>query len=165
MEKPEIVRKIIDKRGVYFNIRESRLDYMFHRNLIDEQQYIAGSRYRRLCETAQFGGRAASFEPKVDNADTNSFESKLGAIFHLVAISRDLGEFRTNILKLFCYENYSIIELSNKLNLSKRKTSNNIQDSLTELAIFFGLIKQHNTIKGRGVKKVEIKKILNVDSK
>ena len=165
MEKPEIVRKIIDKRGVYFNIRESRLDYMFHRNLSDEQQYIAGSRYRRLCETAQFGGRAASFEPKVDNADTNSFESKLGAIFHLVAISRDLGEFRTNILKLFCYENYSIIELSNKLNLSKRKTSNNIQDSLTELAIFFGLIKQHNTIRGRGVKKVEIKKILNVDSK
>ena len=165
MEKPEIVRKIIDKRGVYFNIRESRLDYMFHRGNISEHQYTAGSKYRRLCEVAQFGGRAASFEPKVDNADTNSFDSKLGAIFYLVSISRDLGEFRTNILKLFCYENYSIIELSKKLNLSNRRTSNNIQDCLTELAIYFGLIKQHNTIKGRGVKKMEIKKILNVDSK
>jgi hypothetical protein len=165
MEKPEIVRKIIDKRGVYFNIRESRLDYMFHRGNISEHQYVAGSKYRRLCETAQFGGRAASLEPKVDNADTNSFESKLGAIFYLVAISRDLGNFRTNVLKLFCYENYSIKELCKKLNLSNRKTSNSIQDSLTELAIFFGLIKQHNTIKGRGVKKMEIKKILDVDSK
>jgi hypothetical protein len=55
--------------------------------------------------------------------------------------------------------------LCKKLNLSNRKASNSIQDSLTELAIFFGLIKQHNTIKGRGVKKVEIKKILDVDSK
>ena len=165
MEKPEIVRKIIDKRGVNFNIRESRLDYMFHRDLIDEHQYTAGSKYRRLCEVAQFGGRAASFEPKVDNADTNSFDSKLGAIFYLVSISRDLGEFRTNILKLFCYENYSIVELSKKLNLSNRRTSNNIQDCLTELAIYFGLIKQHNTIKGRGVKKMEVKKILDVDSK
>lgn len=165
MEKPEIVRKIIDKRGVNFNIRESRLDYMFHRGNIDEHQYAAGSKYRRLCEIAQFGGRAASFEPKVDNADTNSFESKLGAIFHLVAISRDLGQDRINTLKLFCYENYSIVELCKKLNISKRKCSNKIQDSLTELAIFFGLIKQHNTIKGRGVKKVEIKKILNVGSK
>lgn len=165
MEKPEIVRKIIDKRGVNFNIRESRLDYMFHRGNIDEHQYASGSKYRRLCEIAQFGGRAASFEPKVDNADTNSFESKLGAIFHLVAVARDLGSFRTNVLKLFCYENYSITELCKKLHLTNRKASFAVQDSLTELAIFFGLIKQHNTIRGRGVKKVEIKKILDVDSK
>lgn len=165
MEKPEIIRKIIDKRGVYFNIRESRLDYMYHRGNISEHQYVAGSKYRKLCEVAQFGGRAASFEPKVDNADTNSFDSKLGAIFYLVAIARDLGEDRTNTLKLFCYENYGIVEISKKLNISNRKASNKVQDCLTELAIFFGLIKQHNTIRGRGVKKMEIKKILNVDSK
>jgi hypothetical protein len=165
MEKPEIVRKIIDKRGVNFNIRESRLDYMFHRGNISDHQYNAGSKYRRLCEIAQFGGRAASFEPKVDNADTNSFDNKLGAIFSLVAIARDLGEYRVKFLKLFCYENYSIKEISNKEHLSNRKTSNAIQDCLSELAIFFGLIKQHNTIRGKGVKKVEIKKILNVDSK
>lgn len=165
MGKPEIVKKIIDKRGVFFNIRESRLDYMFHRGNISEHQYVAGSRYRRLCEVAQFGGKAASLEPKVDNADINIFDSKLSAIFSLVAIARDLGEDRIKFLKLFCYENYSIKEICIKINISNRKASNGVQDSLTELAIFFGLIKQHNTIRGRGVKKVEIKKILNVGSK
>ena len=52
IEKPEVSTKVIDKKTLWFNIRESRLMYMFHRNLITMNEYESGSRYRRMCEIA-----------------------------------------------------------------------------------------------------------------
>jgi len=34
IEKPELISTIIDKKKVWYNIRESRLSYMLHRKLI-----------------------------------------------------------------------------------------------------------------------------------
>ena len=55
IEKPEVTTKVIDKKTLWFNIRESRLMYMFHRNLITMNEYESGSRYRRMCEIATLG--------------------------------------------------------------------------------------------------------------
>ena len=50
IEKPELISTIIDKKKVWYNIRESRLSYMLHRKLISVNKYEAGSRYRRHWE-------------------------------------------------------------------------------------------------------------------
>ena len=34
IEKPEVSTKVVDKKTLWFNIRESRLMYMFHRILL-----------------------------------------------------------------------------------------------------------------------------------
>ena len=41
MDKLELVPKVFDKKTVMKNVRESRLDYMFHRQLISEPEFIA----------------------------------------------------------------------------------------------------------------------------
>tara|TARA_B100000900_G_scaffold154747_1_gene131425 strand:- start:1050 stop:1202 length:153 start_codon:yes stop_codon:yes gene_type:complete len=50
------------------------------------------------------------------------------------------------------------------MSLTERKASNLVHDALRSLAIYFGYIKVRNTIKGQGVKKVEVKKIPTVGS-
>jgi hypothetical protein len=148
MEKPELHPKIFDKRTVMKNVRESRLDYMFHRMLI--------SRYRRLCEVSQLGGRAATYEPKGGRTD-NVMDSKLGAFFTLSNIAKDIPETLIDVLKYFCYQNYSILEISNLIHVKERKASNLVHEGLWRLCIFFGYTKVRNTIRGQGVKqKVEI---------
>ena len=147
MDKLELVAKQFDKKTVMKNVRESRLDYMFHRQLITESEFVAGSRYRRLCEISQLGGRASSYEPKLDYG------------------SEELLPQFIIILKYFCYQNYSITEISKCMNLTERKASNLVHDALRSLAIYFGYVKVRNTIKGQGVKKkLEVKKIPTMDS-
>ena len=159
MDKLELVPKQFDKKTVMKNVRESRLDYMFHRQLITESEFIAGSRYRRLCEISQLGGRASSYEPKLDYGSEGVMDSKIGAFSILAKISEELLPQFIIILKYFCYQNYSIT-----LNLTERKASNLVHDALRSLAIYFGYVKVRNTIKGQGVKKVEVKKIPTVGS-
>tara|TARA_R110000744_G_scaffold21632_6_gene55885 strand:- start:776 stop:1249 length:474 start_codon:yes stop_codon:yes gene_type:complete len=157
MEKPELHPKIFDKRTVMKNVRESRLDYMFHRMLISESEFIAGSRYRRLCEVSQLGGRAATYEPKTSGGSDNVMDSKLGAFFTLTNIAKDIPETLVDVLKYFCYQNYSILEISNLIHVKERKASNLVHEGLWRLCIFFGYTKVRNTIRGQGVKqKVEI---------
>ena len=59
MDKLELVPKVFDKKTVMKHVRESRLDYMFHRQHISASECIAGSRYRRLCEVSQLRGSAS----------------------------------------------------------------------------------------------------------
>ena len=68
IEKPEVSTKVIDKKTLWFNIRESRLMFMFHRNLITMNEYEAGSRYRRMCEIATLGSGSSMQNVKIDGS-------------------------------------------------------------------------------------------------
>lgn len=164
MDKLELVPKVFDKKTVMKNVRESRLDYMFHRQLISESEFIAGSRYRRLCEVSQLGGRASTYMPRLDFGSNTVMDSKIGAFSLLAEISKELESQFIIVLKYFCYQNFGITEMSKLLHLSQRKTSNLLHEALRSLAIYFGYVKVRNTIKGQGAKKMEIKKISTMDS-
>jgi len=69
IEKPEVSTKVIDKKTLWFNIRESRLMYMLHRNLITSSEYEAGSRYRRMCEIATLGSGSSMQDVRIDGAN------------------------------------------------------------------------------------------------
>ena len=165
MDKLELVPKQFDKKTVMKNVRESRLDYMFHRQLISEPEFIAGSRYRRLCELSQLGGRASNYEPRLDYGSEGIMDSKIGAFSILAKISEELLPQFIIILKYFCYQNYSITEISKCMHMSERKASNLVHDALRSLAVYFGYVKVRNTIKGQGVKKkLEVKEVPTMDS-
>ena len=164
MDKLELVPKVFDKKTVMKNVRESRLDYMFHRQLISESEFIAGSRYRRLCEVSQLGGRASTYMPRLDFGSNTVMDSKIGAFSLLAEISKELESQFIIVLKYFCYQNFGITEMSKLLHLSQRKTSNLLHEALRSLAVYFGYVKVRNTIKGQGAKKMEIKKVSTMDS-
>ena len=103
IEKPEVATRAVDKKNLWFNIRESRLLYMFHRNLITMNEYEAGSRF-------------------------------------------------TSVMKLFCWQNFGIIEIANQLNITERKASNFVHEGLRALSIYYGFEKVRNTIRGQGTK-------------
>ena len=101
IEKPEVATRAVDKKTLWFNIRESRLLYMFHRNLITMNEYEAGSRYRRMCEIATLGSGSSMQDVKIDGAKPDIIVAKLGAIFELVRVSDEIGSHMTSIMKLF----------------------------------------------------------------
>ena len=152
IEKPEVTTKVIDKKTVWFNIRESRLMFMFHRNLITMNEYESGSRYRRMCEIATLGSGSSIKDVRIDGAKPDILLSKLGAIFELVRVSNEIGSRSTDIMKLFCWQNYGIIEIANQLNVTERKASNLVHDGLRALSIYYGYEKVRNTIRGQGTK-------------
>ncbi len=155
LSRPEVITRIVNKTCVLFNIRESRLEYMFHRKHISEAQYISGSRYRRLCEISQLGSGTSNMQPRIDGY-YDAMLSRIGALSELVKISQEVGPEAIQLLKFYCWENYSIKELSKLLHISKKKLSYRIQESLSRLAIYFGYIKVRNTIKGIGAKNQKI---------
>ena len=113
MDKLELVPKQFDKKTVMKNVRESRLNYMFHRQLISEPEFIAGSRYRRLCELSQLGGRASNYEPRLDYGSEGIMDSKIGAFSILAKISEELLPQFIIILVLLLPKLSSITEISN----------------------------------------------------
>ena len=151
-EKPEITARTIDKKSLWFNIRESRLLYMLHRNLITANQYEAGSRYRRMCEIATLGSGSSMKETRIDGSRPDIIVAKLGAIFELVRVSDEIGSYLASIMKLFCWQNYGIIEIASQLNMSERRASNQVHDGLRALSIYYGYEKVRNTIRGQGTK-------------
>ena len=152
IEKPEVATKTVDKKTLWFNIRESRLLYMFHRNLITMNEYEAGSRYRRMCEIATLGSGSSMQDVRIDGDKPDIIIAKLGAIFELVRVSDEIGFNLTSIMKLFCWQNYGIIEIANRLNITERKASNLVHDGLRALSIYYGFEKVKNTIRGQGTK-------------
>ena len=152
IEKPEVSTKVIDKKTLWFNIRESRLMFMFHRNLITMNEYEAGSRYRRMCEIATLGSGSSMQDVRIDGAKPDIIVAKLGAIFELVRVSDEIGSRITSIMKLFCWQNYGIIEIANQLNVSERKASELVHEGLRALSIYYGFEKVRNTIRGQGTK-------------
>lgn len=151
MQRPELITRIVEKKTVLYNIRESRLEYMFHRKHISEAQYISGSRYRRLCEISQLGSSVSKMEPRIDGYH-DAMISRVGALSELVKIAEEIGPESVYLLKFYCWQNYSILELSNLFKISKKKISYRLQEALSRLAIYFGYIKVRNTIKGIGAK-------------
>jgi len=152
IEKPEISTKTIDKKTLWFNIRESRLMFMFHRNLITHNEYESGSRYRRMCEIATLGSGSSIKDTRIDGAKPDIIVAKLGAIFELVRVSDEIGSHATSIMKLFCWQNYGIIEIANQLNITERRASNLVHEGLRALSIYYGYEKVRNTIRGQGTK-------------
>ena len=151
IEKPELISTIRDKKKIWLNIRESRLMYMFHRNLISVEEYEAGSRYRIACEL--MGGSSGNYlQERVDGKNTDFITSSLGAALSVKDCDDEIGPIHAECMKLFCWYNFGIIEIGNHLSLTERKASNRVHEGLSRLSIYYGYTKVRNTIKGQGTK-------------
>ena len=151
LEKPELITTIIDKKKVWLNIRESRLMYMYNRKLISMAEYEAGSRYRLMCEL-QGGGSRSTFQERVDGAGTDFMPMQIGAAIAIAEVDAELGEQNAKLMKLFCHENYGIIEIAHMLGKSERSTSFLIHEGLSRLSVYYGYTKVRHTIRRQGTK-------------
>jgi hypothetical protein len=151
LEKPELISTILEKKKVWLNIRESRLMYMFHRKLISIEEYEAGSRYRLMCEL-QGGGTGNVIKERIENNNTDFMSIQIGAALAVAEVDEEIGEHLAKIMKLFCWFNYGIIEIADRLGTSERKASNYVHEGLARLSVYYGYKKVRNTIKGQGTK-------------
>jgi len=151
IEKPEYIETIVDKKKVYLNIRESRLIYMFHRNLISWEEYEAGSRYRLMCEL-QSGMKDLSIKERVDGAGTDIMAMQMGAIFAVKEVDDSLTKQNSLVMKLFCVSNYGIIEIAEILGVTERTASQYVHEGLNALAVYYGYKKVRHTIRREGTK-------------
>ena len=151
IEKPEFISTIMEKKKVWLNIRESRLMYMFHRRLISWEEYEAGSRYRLMCEL-QGGGTNNTLKERIDGGSVDFMPMQIGAAIAIAEVDAELGEKNAKLMKLFCHENYGIIEIANMLNKSERNTSFLIHEGLARLAVYYGYKKVRHTIRRQGTK-------------
>ena len=151
LEKPELIETIIDKKKVWLNIRESRLLYMFHRRLVSWEEYEAGSRYRFMCEL-QAGNSGNALKERLDGCTTDFIPLQIGAALAVREVDEEIGEHLAKIMKLFCWFNYGIIEIADRLEISERKASNYVHEGLARLSVYYGYKKVRNTIKGQGTK-------------
>ena len=151
LEKPELISTIIDKKKVWLNIRESRLMYMYNRKLISMVEYEAGSRYRLMCEL-QDGGSSSTFKERVDGATVDFMPMQIGAAIAIAEVDAELGEDNARNMKLFCHENYGIIEIAHMLGKSERSTSFLIHEGLSRLSVYYGYTKVRHTIRRQGTK-------------
>ena len=151
IEKPELISTVMDKKKVWLNIRESRLMYMFHRKLISWEEYEAGSRYRLMCEL-QGGGTGNVLKERIDGGSIDFMPMQIGAAIAIAEVDAELGEKNAKLMKLFCYENYGIIEIAHMLNKSERNTSFIIHEGLSRLSVYYGYKKVRHTIRKQGTK-------------
>ena len=151
LEKPEFISTTVEKKKVWLNIRESRLMYMFHRKLISWEEYEAGSRYRLMCEL-QGGGTGNIIKERTDGATPDFMLMQIGAAFAIAEVDAELGEQNAKLMKLFCHENYGIIEIAHMLNKSERNTSFMIHEGLSRLSVYYGYTKVRHTIRRQGTK-------------
>ena len=151
IEKPEFISTIMEKKKVWLNIRESRLMYMFHRRLISWEEYEAGSRYRLMCEL-QGGGTGNTIKERVDGAGIDFMPMQIGAAIAIAEVDAELGEKNAKLMKLFCHENYGIIEIAHMLEKSERSTSFLIHEGLSRLSVYYGYKKVRHTIRRQGTK-------------
>ena len=151
LEKPELISTIIDKKKVWLNIRESRLMYMYNRKLISMAEYEAGSRYRLMFEL-QGGGTGNTIKERIDGAGTDFMPMQIGAAIAVAEVDAELGEKNAKLMKLFCHENYGIIEIAHMLGKSERSTSFLIHEGLARLSVYYGYTTVRHTIRRQGTK-------------
>ena len=125
--------------------------YMFHRKLISMEEYEAGSRYRLMCEL-QGGGTGNTLKESVDGAGTDVMSMQIGAAIAIAEVDAELGEKNAKLMKLFCHENYGIIEIAHMLEKSERSTSFLIHEGLSRLSVYYGYKKVRHTIRRQGTK-------------
>jgi hypothetical protein len=124
---------------------------MFHRKLISWEEYEAGSRYRLMCEL-QGGGTGNVIKERIENNNTDFMSIQIGAALAVAEVDEEIGEHLAKIMKLFCWFNYGIIEIADRLGTSERKASNYVHEGLARLSVYYGYKKVRNTIKGQGTK-------------
>ena len=105
-----------------------------------------------MCEIATLGSSSSMQDVRIDGAKPDIIVAKLGAIFELVRVSDEIGSHLTSIMKLFCWENFGIIEIANQKGITERKASNLVHEGLRALSIYYGYEKVRNTIRGQGTK-------------
>jgi len=125
--------------------------YMYNRKLISMAEYEAGSRYRLMCEL-QGGGTGNTLKERVDGAGTDFMPMQIGAALAIAEVDAELGENNARNMKLFCHENYGIIEIAHMLGKSERNTSFLIHEGLARLAVYYGYKKVRHTIRRQGTK-------------
>jgi hypothetical protein len=114
-------------------------------------EYEAGSRYRLMCEL-QGGGTGNVLKERIDGSATDFMPMQIGAALAVAEIDAELGEQNAKLMKLFCHENYGIIEIANMLGKSERSTSFMIHEGLSRLSVYYGYTKVRHTIRRQGTK-------------
>ena len=77
---------------------------------------------------------------------------QIGAAIAVAEVDAELGEDNARNMKLFCHENYGIIEIAHMLGKSERSTSFLIHEGLARLAVYYGYKKVRHTIRRQGTK-------------
>ena len=77
---------------------------------------------------------------------------QIGAAIAVAEVDAELGEDNARNMKLFCHENYGIIEIAHMLGKSERNTSFLIHEGLSRLAVYYGYKKVRHTIRRQGTK-------------
>ena len=85
-------------------------------------------------------------------AGTDFMPLQIGAAIAVAEVDAELGEKNAKLMKLFCYENYGIIEIAHMLGRSERNTSFMIHEGLSRLAVYYGYKKVRHTIRRQGTK-------------
>jgi hypothetical protein len=104
-----------------------------------------------MCEL-QGGSTGNVLKERIDNSNKDFITSSLGAALAVKQVDDELGKRVSTIMKLFCHFNFGIIEIAYHLSLSERRASNQVHEGLSDLAIYYGYKKVHNTIRGQGTK-------------
>ena len=127
------------------NVRECGLDYMFHRNLITENQHKSGIKFRTLFEKASGSGsnydlsRIRRGKNERDSTYTIS-DSVASALQHLGYARDCLGESGYAIANYICGQDYSLIQTRKILNINKKYMGERLREVLTDLANLYGYV-------------------------
>ena len=104
-----------------------------------------------MCEL-QGGGTGNTLKERIDGAGTDFMPMQIGAAIAVAEVDAELGEKNAKLMKLFCHENYGIIEIAHMLGKSERSTSFLIHEGLSRLAVYYGYKKVRHTIRREGTK-------------
>ena len=104
-----------------------------------------------MCEL-QGGGTGNTLKERIDGAGTDFMAMQIGAALAIAEIDAELGEDNARNMKLFCHQNYGIIEIAHMLGKSERSTSFLIHEGLSRLAVYYGYKKVRHTIRRQGTK-------------
>ena len=104
-----------------------------------------------MCEL-QGGGASSTFKERVDGGTVDFMPMQIGAAIAIAEVDAELGEDNARNMKLFCHENYGIIEIAHMLGKSERSTSFLIHEGLSRLSVYYGYTKVRHTIRRQGTK-------------
>lgn len=139
-----------EKETVTINVRESALEEMFARRLIEPCQKKAGDRFRTLYELVaiQKGGAVDPSKEPVDTSGTSDPipDRVIDAGRRLGEIAKELGKQDYAIVSAICGEGLTVLEMSRRWegcdepsNRARNYVSRRLRDALLLLARFWRL--------------------------
>lgn len=156
--KPLIIPKSIKEINQYtqketkvtymVNVRECGLDYMFHRNLISEDQHKAGIKFRTFFEKASGGGNNYDLSRirrgKNERNSTFTISDGQASALQNLGYARDcLGESGYSIAIYICGQDYSLIQTRKILNINKKYMGERLREILSDLSRLYGFYKKN----------------------